>query len=176
MLILIISSSLNAEQTDLSGSAFTVKEGFSKEWAESAGNCTDCRRLVFGNEKFKSVRIAKLFPEKMKAASSEFHFGDLKRQDFTVFTEFEIREIREYENLCIFLERIGIGWEVYLNGNSMTVSFEAETVWEKGRAVSGKGHSTIKRRAAIIRSDFKDETVPGKYRAELIIPVTALFS
>ena len=176
-IFIFILSSLRAEQIDLSKSVFTVKAGFAREWTEKyPADCTDCRRLIFGNEKFKSVRIAKLFPEKMKAASSEFHFGDLKRQDFTVFTEFEIREIREYENLCIFLERIGIGWEVYLNGNSMTVSFEAETVWEKDRAVSGKGQSTIKRRAAIIHSEFKDETVSGRYRAELIIPVADLFS
>lgn len=116
--ILISSFSLSAEQVSLSGSVFTVKEGFSKEWTVTVpADCTDCRRLVFGKEKFKSVRIAKLFPEKAEAASAEFIFRDLKRQDFTVFTDFEISERKEYENLCIFLERIGIGWEVYLNGH-----------------------------------------------------------
>ncbi|HMZ60670.1 MAG TPA: hypothetical protein PL048_17985, partial [Leptospiraceae bacterium] len=67
-------------------------------------------------------------------------------------------------------------WKIQMDGNSMTVSFEAETVREEDRARSGKGQSTIKRRAAIIHSEFKHETVSGRYRAELIIPVADLFS
>lgn len=119
ILILTVFSKLSAEQVSLSSSVFTVREGFLPIWTETIpkAECTECRKVSFGNEKFKSVRIAELFPENTEAASKEIVFRDSKRQDFTVFTDFEINEWKEYESLCIFLERIGIGWEVYLNGH-----------------------------------------------------------
>ncbi len=116
--IYFLSLGLAAFPINLSTSEFYVREGFQVEWTQNKPqNCEDCKVVRFTDEAFKSIRIKKVIPEKFEAANANFSLEERIADTFTIGTNFYLDKIPETQDVYgIFLERIGINWEIYLNG------------------------------------------------------------
>lgn len=116
--LFFLSLELNAFPIDLSKSEFYIREGFKEDWVKAKPEkCTECKKVSFTDEAFKSIRIKKVFPEKFEAANKNISLEERLADTFTIGTSFYIEEIPAKQDVYgIFLERIGINWEIYLNG------------------------------------------------------------
>ncbi len=103
---------------DLSNNQFFVREGFQSSWVESDfNNCSECKQIKFQDEIFKSIRIKNLYLKKFEEANETISLSERIADHFTVSTSFHLENLPN-QNLQygLFFERIGINWEIYLNG------------------------------------------------------------
>ena len=121
---------LGSQSIDLTKSEFFVREGFEKEWIHlKPENCIDCRIVSFHEEAFKSIRIKKVFPEKFEVANRIIDLNERRADTFTIGTTFHLQELPNQNVVYgILLERIGINWEIYLNGQLLRSEMHLDEV------------------------------------------------
>ena len=121
---------LGSQPIDLTKSEFFIREGFELEWIHlKPENCIDCRIISFHEEAFKSIRIKKIFPEKFELANRIMDLNERRADTFTIGTTFHLKELPG-KNIVygILLERIGINWEIYLNGQLLKSEMHLDEV------------------------------------------------
>lgn len=121
---------LGGQPIDLTKSEFFIREGFELEWIHlKPENCMDCRIISFHEEVFKSIRIKKIFPEKFELANRIMDLNERRADTFTIGTTFHLKELPG-KNIVygILLERIGINWEIYLNGQLLKSEIHLDEV------------------------------------------------
>jgi signal transduction histidine kinase len=128
---------LHAFPVNLTESKFYVREGFQQEWRNSnPEKCSECKIVHFTNDKFNSIRIKKLFPEKYEAANDKIDLAERVADNFTIGTTFHLSDLPDRDSIYgILFERIGINWEIYLNGNLLKSEIHLD---ENGRVALHK--------------------------------------